>query len=372
MLATTRSIRIHRAAWATLAIVPFVVAACGGDTAKANPVTSSKVSDIRAVQPPAAPKGGTTGPVASTRATGATSGVDVTMPATYENADDVFKAGHYPEAATMFEKYVAANPNNAYGFYMLGLSSWKAGDFERAKEAFDKSIDINPAFAKSYFNQGRVLLDLKRAPEALEQIEKGLGIDSASTDGWRLKARAQASTGDLDGAMQTYRTLLVRNDEDIWGLNNLGILMLDSGDFEGSLGPLARAVQLKPTSPLFQNNFGMALERSGYPVAALHHYSEAVRDDSSYTKAVKNVERLRGTVTDSTAKDEVTVDDLAEAFRVKVKTWKESVTPAGAKQMTVKPLVAKPDSQTVKRDRTEVPPTIGDPIKVQPDSGATR
>ena len=378
-----RSTRIARLSWAALVIAPFALAACGGDKAEARPVASFKVTSPTTVRPSGPPKGAVI-PASNVERGPATdaSRVDVSMPATYENADAVFKAGHYPEAAEMFERYVVSKPNNAFGFYMLGLSSWRAGDFERARDAFDKSIDIDPTFAKSYFNEARVLLDLKRAPEALEEIEKGLGIDSASADGWRLKARAQAAAGDADGAMETYRELLVRNDEDLWGLNNLGVMLLDSGDYEGALGPLARVVQLKPTAPLFQNNLGMALERSGYMVAALHHYEAAVRDDSGYTKAVKNAGRLQGIVTDTTVQDEVSVPDLAEAFRVKVKIWKETVTPQPQVKLVVKPdsvMAPKPDSakatnpdsvktvkadtQTVKRDTMVVPPTTGDPVK---------
>ena len=131
--------------------------------------------------------------------------------------------------------------------------------------------------------------------------------------------------------MATYRTLLVRDDADTWGLNNLGVLLLDRGEFKDALGPLARVVQMKPTAPVFQNNFGMALERSGYKVAALRHYEAAVRSDSTYTKAVKNAERLRSIVTDTTGTDEVTVTDMAEAFRLKVKAWKEGGVKPGVK-----------------------------------------
>jgi tetratricopeptide (TPR) repeat protein len=375
MQTNIRSTRIARLSWTALVVVPFALAACGGEKAKTEPVTSFKTTTPNAVQPGGPPRG--TVIAASNVERGPTTGsakVDVSMPATYENADAVFKSGHYPEAAEMFERYVETKPNNSFGFYMLGLSSWKAGDFQRAKEAFEKSIDIDPAFAKSHFNDARVLLDLKRAPEALEQVEKGLAIDSTTADGWRLKARAQSASGDFDGAMQTYRELLVRNDEDLWGLNNLGVLLLDSGDYEGALGPLARVVQIKATAPLFQNNLGMALERSGYMVAALHHYQAAVRDDSGYTKAVRNAERLSGIVTDTTLQDEVGVDELAEAFRVKVKMWKETVTPQPQVKVDVKPdtvpttrsdsvKAVKPDTQSVKRDTMTVPPTTGDPVK---------
>jgi tetratricopeptide (TPR) repeat protein len=382
MQTALRSIRIARLSWTALAVVPFALAACGGDKADARPVagvTSVTTSTPNRTQP-TPPHKSVVIPAANVETpVTAPTGVDVSMPATYENADAVYKSGHYPEAAEMFERYVETKPNNSFGFYMLGLSSWKAGDFDRAHEAFKKSIDIDPAFAKSYFNDARVLLDLKRSPEALAQIEQGLSIDSTSADGWRLKARAQAAGGNFDGAMQTYRDLLVRNDEDLWGLNNLGVLLLDSGDYEGALGPLARSVQLKPTAPIFQNNFGMALERSGYMVAALHHYQEAVRDDSGYTKAVKNAERLSAIVTDSTLQDEVTVQELAETFRQKVEMWKQTVTPAPQVKVQVKPDSVKPDSvsgtkpdsvpamkpdtQGVKKDTMVVPPTVGDPIK---------
>jgi tetratricopeptide (TPR) repeat protein len=307
MFATTRS------AISQLAVVlPFAVVACGGDQHSANVATAQAKPVV---------------PVSTVaRLTTVTNGgTPVALPETYENGDAAYKAGKYHEAAELFKSRVGAKPGDANGFYMLGLSSWKAGDFAGAKDAFDKSIELNPKFAKSYFNEARVLLDTKRAPEALELIGKGRAIDSTSPDGVRLMARAQSESGDIEGAMKTYRDLLVRDDADTWGLNNLGVLLLDRGEFTDALGPLARVVQVKPTAPVFQNNYGMALERSGYKVSALRHYEEAVRNDSTFTKAVKNAARLRGTVTDTTATEEVSVNNLAEAFRLKVKAWKDSV-----------------------------------------------
>src|SRR6185312_11042538 len=294
-----------RSAISQLAIVlPFAVAACGGDRGSANVATAQAKPAV---------------PVSTVgRLTTATNGGTPPAPEkTYETGEAAFKAGSYRSAAEMYKARVGAKPD-ANGFYMLGLAAWKSGDFAASKDAFDKAIELDPKFAKSYFNEARVLLDMKRAPEALELIEKGRGIDSASVDGVRLKARAQSESGDIEGAMQTYRELLVHDDADTWGLNNLGVLLLDRGEFTEALGPLARVVQVKPTAPLFQNNYGMALERSGYKVAALRHYEEAVRNDSMFTKAVKNAERLRGIVTDTTAAEEVSVSDLAEAFRLKV------------------------------------------------------
>jgi tetratricopeptide (TPR) repeat protein len=321
MFTRFRRTRVHTLPWSVLVTLPFLAAACGGDKPAAKAVESVAVSDIHPTPPP---------PPTATAS---------------------FASNTTPVVTT---SSVEATPHNAFGFYMLGLSRLKAGDFERARTAFATSIDLDPAFAKTYFNDARALLALNRGPEALEQVKQGLSIDSMSGDGWRLKARAQAASGDVDSAVQTYHTLLMHNDEDEWGLNNLGMLLLDQGDTQGALGPLARLVILRPTAPLFQNNFGVALERAGYPVAALHHYEAAVQDDSTFTRAVKNAARLRASVTDTTGADEVDVQALAEDFRVQVKTWKDVVVPVGN-------VVVKPDT-SVPPDSL-IPRTTGDPVK---------
>ena len=235
MFATTRSAigRLFKAN-ARIAIValPIAVVACGGDEKTATPPTAESKPVV-----PVAPAARLT-----TRATRSGSGASTAEK--YESGDAAYKAGSYRDAAELFKVRVDAKPNDANSFYMLGLSSWKAGDFAGSKDAFDKSIELNPGFAKSYFNEARLLLDMKRAPEALELIAKGRGIDSTSPDGVRLEARAQSGSGDIEGAMKTYRELLVRDDADTWGLNTLGVFLLDRGEFADALGPLARVVQV--------------------------------------------------------------------------------------------------------------------------------
>lgn len=296
----------HLAA-ATLVAVPFAVIACAGGE-QSSTVSVAEAAPVEVTTPTLIPT------------------IDsAPVTPTFESPIDAYNAGRYREAAEMYRSKLGGNTSDAHGWYMLGLSRWKAGDLAGAKDAFDTSISVDGTFAKSYFNQARVLMDMKRAPEALEMVEKGRMLDSTSPDGLRLKARAQAESGDVEGAMATYRALLVRDDADVWGLNNLGVLLLDVGQFEDAVGPLARVVQVRSTSPLFQNNLGMALERSGYKVAALAHYRMAVQHDSTFAKAVKNVERLEGLV-DGTTAVEVNVRDLAEQFRQKVKGWKEGAT----------------------------------------------
>jgi Flp pilus assembly protein TadD len=319
MFATRRT--LGRTARIVLVTLPFAAMACGGD--KSSTIRSA---EARSVEP-------TTTPVSnvSTVSSPAPALVHGTLTdVAFERGDDAFKAGNFREAVRLFKLEGQTKPTDGRTFYMLGLSSWKGGDFEGAKVAFDKSIELDSGYSKSYFNSARLLLDMKRPSEALERIVQGLTVDSASPDGLRLKARAQSENGDVTGAYQTYRAMLIKDDQDAWGLNNYGMFLLQHNCVSEALGPLARAVQVRPNAPLFLNNFGMVLEKAGYDETALYYFEEAVRHDSSFTKAVKNAARVKAKVEADTSRVVPVIDvtATAEQFRQLVKEWKAGLQPA--------------------------------------------
>ncbi len=299
-----------------LATLPLLAMACGGDKPSVKSPDTTVVVPAASVDTPSTPQLTRVSATLPDEPVGVTKTVRV-----FGTPLEAYKAMDYKVAAEMYKSKLASTPDDAYGHYMLGLASWKSGDFAGAKDAFDASISLDPKFAKAYFNSARVLLDLKRAPEALEMIEKGRLVDSTSMDVFRLTARAKSDKGDIEGARQTYKVLLKQHENDVWGLNNYGMLLFEQGEVQEALEPLARAVQLKPTAPLFLNNLGMALEQSGFLKAALRHYELAVQHDSSFVKAVRNADRLKAMQLDRTQPDEVDVGVLAEQFRQKVRMW---------------------------------------------------
>ena len=88
------------------------------------------------------------------------------------------------------------------------------------------------------------------------------------------------------------QTALVLDSSDVWSMNNLGYLLIQEGAFEDALRPLSRATELAPEVATFQNNLGVALERTGHYVLAAAAYRAAVEDDSTFAKASVNLERV--------------------------------------------------------------------------------
>jgi predicted Zn-dependent protease len=241
--------------------------------------------------------------------------------ATYENAESIFRAGAYPEAAELFTAYSAAHPENPWGHYMLGMSNWKTGEQEKALTAFDQALKLDPTHRKSLFNSSRVLLEGGRPKEALERIEKALGQEPMSNEGLRLLGRVRYELGDVEGAIGAYRRALSLDERDVWSMNNLGLIYIQQDRSSEALAPLARAVELRSNAPVFQNNLGTALERSGYPTAAAEAYEAAIAVDSTYQKASVGLAR----VTSGEQKLESTPVDLAalsSQFQATIDTWR--------------------------------------------------
>jgi len=184
-------------------------------------------------------------------------------PVTYVRAESTFNGGKYAEATQLFSAYTESNPDNAWGYYMLGISAWKNGEPDRALTAFDRSIELDPNHRKSLYNSGRVLLEMGRPQQALERIEKALSQEPTSSEGLRLLGRTRYILGQVDEAIEAYHHALAIDDRDVWAMNNLGLIYIDQNQPGAALPPLARAVQLRGNAPVFQNNLGVALERSG-------------------------------------------------------------------------------------------------------------
>jgi tetratricopeptide (TPR) repeat protein len=296
--------------WYLFSVLMPLAAAC-------HPDRSESTSQSSAASTPIVSAAATTG-------SGETTGsVSPAMPVSYETAESAFGAGKYPEATRLFTSYTDSNPENPWGYYMLGLSAWRSGDREAAAGAFDRALQLDPSHRKSLFNSSRVLLELGQPQEALDRIEKALTLEPMSSEGLRLLGRARYQLGQVDPAIAAYQRALGLDDRDVWSMNNLGLIYIEQDRSSEAVPPLALAVELRSNSPVFQNNLGMALERSGRPAAAAKAYEAAIALDSTYKKASVSLARIAATTAEP---DSASVDlsALAQQFQSQIEGWRDS------------------------------------------------
>jgi Tfp pilus assembly protein PilF len=247
-----------------------------------------------------------------------------TVVPSYADADREFHRGRYEEATGMFKTYTEHSPEDVWGHYMLGLSAWKSGDDTGALEAFDAALRVDPKHRKSLLNSARVLLETDKPQDALDRVQRALSIEPLSSDGLRLEGRAEYALGHTEKAIDAYRRALAIDEKDAWAMNNLGYIYIQQGRADSALPPLARAVELRNNVPVFQNNFGTALERAGYFVSAAAAYEAALAADSSYTKAAESLERVRanGAQSDTSSVD---AEALSREFQAQIEQWRSTI-----------------------------------------------
>lgn len=238
---------------------------------------------------------------------------------TFASAEELFKQKKYGEAAQSFDVYSKNHPQNAYGFYMLGLSQWKSGDLDGARDALDQSLRLDSTNVKTLLNLGRVLLDQKHPDEAIVRVRLAAALDSESAEVHRMMGRVQSALGQRDSAEAEYRVALSIEPTDSWSMNNLGLVLIDEGRYDEAIEPLARAVELRPESPAFANNLGVALERTGHDSSAAAAYRAALKADSTYAKARVSLARVDG------KDDETPIDvhDVAMKFEESLQSAQE-------------------------------------------------
>ncbi len=296
------------------------------------------------------------GPTSSTAGATVEPATSTVVPS-YSDADRAFHHGRYEEATGMFQAYSEHAPEDVWGHYMLGLSAWKSGDDTQALEAFDAALRLDPNHRKSLLNSARVLLETGKPQDALDRVQRALTIEPLSSDGLRLEGRAEYALGQTEKAIDAYRRALVIDDQDVWAMNNLGYIYIQQGQADSALPPLARAVELRKNVPVFQNNFGTALERAGYFVSASEAYQAALAADSSYTKAAEALERVKanGAQSDTSSAD---AGALSREFQAEIEQWR-ATTPAD----TVEAVDSTPSPAADSASSAPVPhaePTVSD------------
>lgn len=284
MLRNSFTTRAGLAATITFSLVASGACKLEKDENGGRPVVASTPSTPVATQTPVQ------APVTLTSSPRGGSGTPVKVE--YGVAELAYREKRYGDAKEMFSGYVANRPDNPWGHYMLGLSSWKSGDLATAESAFTKSLELDPKHVKSMHNLTRVLLELDRAKDARPYVLAAIGIDSTSPEGYRLLGRVHATLKENDEAINAYRVALSHDPTDTWSMNNLGLILIQQKRFDEALPALARAVQLDSSTAAFQNNLGIALEHLGQYSLATNAYRGALKADGNYTKAVASLARV--------------------------------------------------------------------------------
>lgn len=188
---------------------------------------------------------------------------------------------HYDDMLATAQQAAQLVPDNETPYFLQAQAYHKLGDSIHTIVALTQAISRKEDFTEAYLMRGQVLLEMKQYNEALEDVDFLLKHDSIDEEALRLAAEVQQGLGNEDEAVTYYKKvidlnpfnehsyeqialILARKKEYAQAIATLdealeinekaqlyqlrGKLKMDSGDKEGALADMKKALELNPES----------------------------------------------------------------------------------------------------------------------------
>jgi tetratricopeptide (TPR) repeat protein len=200
------------------------------------------------------------------------------------------------------EAYLADHPSDPYTCSKLGALYVEAGEVERGIELLELGLAALPARDKSKRVEAPVLYEL----------HYHLGI-------------AHTRLSKLSKAKSHYKAAIeqaILPQLKLGAYNNLGNLLLETGDLTGAISACQTALQIDPNFALCHFNLGIALKQKGRLKEAIDSYRQAIALAPDYAEAYQNlgVALLKGG----------NVLESLDTFREAIALYEKRQSPAGS------------------------------------------
>jgi len=156
----------------------------------------------------------------------------------------------YPEAMAEFQKALAIDPNFGYALNLLAYTYGDLGEKEKALETFDRYAAAQPDDANPHDSMGDLYFRTAEFDKARAKYQQALALRPDFPSQWKL-AYLYALDGDYDSALRWIDDLITRAHNDgrrADGHQWKGLYYSLMGKFEGALAELKTAETLAKNS----------------------------------------------------------------------------------------------------------------------------
>lgn len=153
----------------------------------------------------------------------------------------------FEKSLEYFEKATQLNNINVQLYCNYGTALMSCHKLKEALEVYQKGLEINPDHATLYYNIASVYQIQRKNKEAVEYFRKAYELEDAELFLSAL-ALAEFKTGDVEKAIEYYKTLVNNHPEKQNYKYNLACCYEKIGDYETSIEYLEQLILMQPRS----------------------------------------------------------------------------------------------------------------------------
>ncbi len=147
----------------------------------------------------------------------------------------------------------------------------EAKDFAKARSYLDQAEAKEPALSDIAYRRGRIFIQEKNYPAAIEQLQKKVAADPQSTLAWSYLGVAYQSNRDSKAAAEAYRKVTELAPQSLQGWTSYANVLSELGSNDQAKVAFDRALQIDAKS-------APALRGRGYLFLAAAQYPQAITD----------------------------------------------------------------------------------------------
>lgn len=188
-------------------------------------------------------------------------------------------AGDYPQAIACAEKAISLAPNQVAPILASGEIALAAGQPDLAKARAETALNLQPGHPKAILLIAHTLAQQGRPSEALRIIENALSQTAEPFELLLERTSLVHSTEGAPAALQALQELAAQYPEEAQAQAELAASLAEAGQKEAAEKAAQAALLLEPDLPRLHLLLGRIQRTSGQLDQAIHHLSEAIRQD---------------------------------------------------------------------------------------------
>ncbi|ADG89247.1 hypothetical protein TBS_36120 [Thermobispora bispora] len=182
----------------------------------------------------------------------------------------LFELGRTEEALADYETAMRVSPPTPELYYNRAELRLAQGDLDGAKADLDYVLELDPGFLDAYVNRASILESQGEAEAARRDVAAGLVIDPGNAHLHALLGALEAAAGRTEEARKAFDFAVSAAPGLASAWAGRAMLRYETGDAEGAVEDLTRAIELGEDAALLYNRATALL--------ALGRTEEAVRD----------------------------------------------------------------------------------------------
>jgi len=186
-------------------------------------------------------------------------------------------------------KALSITPNDADGYYNMGLALQNQGKLEEAIETYNKALAIKPDYADAFYNMGIALQVQNKLKEAIEAYNKALAIKPDYAKAYSNMGIVLQNQGKLEEAIKAYNKAITIKPDYAEAYSNMGIVLNEQGKMKEAIKAYSKALAIKPDNADAYNNMGLALQNQGKLEEAIKAYNKALAIKPDYAETHHNL-----------------------------------------------------------------------------------